>query len=170
MKTVVIDESFLKIFLRKELADRVVANIKDLQDFTKAEYFDHHIIKNYYKKDFTISSIMTNSDWQDLYWKEYWHNDPLERKVYKNAKINGSSVSLWSVCDNDSDCMIARKKTCHVNDGVTICYTISPFVMESFSLAWSKKDGKNVSSDFLKEIETKISNIRNFHFDNFYLS
>ncbi|CAO5681506.1 MAG: hypothetical protein HEEMFOPI_01516 [Holosporales bacterium] len=129
MKTVVIDESFLKIFLRKELADRVVANIKDLQDFTKAEYFDHHIIKNYYKKDFTISSIMTNSDWQDLYWKEYWHNDPLERKVYKNAKINGSSVSLWSVCDNDSDCMIARKKTCHVNDCVTICYTISPFLI-----------------------------------------
>lgn len=162
----VVNEFSLKIILRKDFYEKLDLEIKELLKITNTSYFEHHLVENYYNPNFLISSFMSNEEWQDLYWKDYWHNDSLERKVYKNAIINGSSVSLWTSLDNKEECMEKRKIICKIDNGVTFGYKISPTVLESFSFGWL--GGNILSSDFLNVIDEKIQQIKSFHLKNFY--
>jgi hypothetical protein len=100
-----INEAFLTVDLRKDFYETLEGPLRELIIYTNADYFAHHFIQNYYNPGFYVSSFVSHDVWQDLYWNEYWYNDPLERKVYKNALENGSSIVPWNLSDPDSECM-----------------------------------------------------------------
>ena len=164
----ILDEFSLKIILRKDFYDLLESEIKEILKVTHTSYFEHHLVENYYNPKFLISSFMSNEEWQDHYWREYWHKDPLERRVYKNAMLNGSSVLSWTGLDSEDECMSERKKTCHVNNGFTIGCKISPTMLESFSFGWLDKEENAISADFLTLMDEKIQQIKFFHLKNFY--
>lgn len=157
----------VKIDLRKDLNDKLKSDLLELQTFTNACYFEHLLVDRYYNPGFFISSFSSNEEWQDLYWKEYWHNDILERKAYKNALLNGSSMIPWNLIDKVDDCMVNRKKTTEADNGVMMARKVSDTVMESISIGWKK--GKNIHkfNELLNQTDGVFQKIQNTHFDVF---
>jgi hypothetical protein len=84
----------------------------------RAPYFGHCLIKNFGQEGHTVSSFVTNSDWQEKYWNNYCDCDALANSSYRIAKINGCAISSWKVADLESDCMEDRKSMCRMSDGL----------------------------------------------------
>lgn len=159
----IIENSRIKVALRKDFYDDLRTPIQDLLDLTGATYFAHQLIENYYQPDHFVSSFNWHEDWLDTYWSEFWDKDPIERKVHKNAKANGVNFSIWKISDSSSQCMTARKKMCQVEDGVTISYQHKNGVLENFSVAWDKFDLDKIGVQKLELIQEKIIPIRLLH-------
>jgi hypothetical protein len=164
MKTIeFIQDSKIKVALRKDFYDVLRNPIRELLDVTGANYFSHQIIENYYQTGHFVSSFNAHEDWLDTYWSEFWDNDPFERKIHKNAKINGFTVSLWQLSDPDSKCMETRMKMCKVHDGVGFSYQHKSGAMENFTIAWSSFDLSKIDINKLELIQEKLNPIRQHH-------
>jgi len=159
----IIETSRIKVALRKDFHDVLKAPISELLDLTGADYFEHQIIKNYYQPNHFVSAFNTHEEWLDNYWANFWDNDPLERKLHKNAQINGLSFCLWHLSDPNSDCMKARMQMCRVFDGVAFAYQHKSGVLESFTIAWHKFDLERVDPKKLELIQEKLVPIRLHH-------
>ena len=159
----VIENSRIKIALRKDFYDALHQPIQDLLDLTEADYFAHNLIENYYQPNHFVSSFNTHEDWLDTYWSEYWDKDPIERKVHKNAKTSGVTFSIWQISDPSSQCMIARKQTCKVEDGVMVSYQHKNGLLENFTVAWTKFNVDKIDGHKLELIQEKIIPIRLHH-------
>ncbi len=162
-KVEIIQNTKIKVALRKDFFDILRDPIRDLLEFTGANYFAHQIIENYYQPNHFVSSFNTHEDWSDLYWSKFWFNDPLERKIHKNAKINGSSVSLWQLSDPDSDCMLSRMQMCKVRDGVAFSYQHKTGVLENYTIAWEKFNLESINIKKIILIQEKLNPIRLYH-------
>ena len=162
-KPEIIENSRIKVALRKDFYDDLRTPIKHLLELTGAKYFAHQLIENYYQPNHFVSSFNCHEDWLDTYWSEYWDKDPIERKVHKNAKTNGLSFSIWQVSDPSSQCMIARKKMCQVEEGVIVSYQHKSGLLENFNVGWNKLEGDMIDSHKLELIQEKIIPIRLHH-------
>jgi hypothetical protein len=162
-KPEVVECSRLKVALRKDFYDSLRGPIQELLDLTGADYFTHQLIENYYQPNHFVSSFNTHEDWQDTYWSDYWDKDPIERKIHKNSRANGVSLSIWQVSDNSSQCMIARKSMCKVEDGAAISYQHKSGLLENFTIAWDTFDLDRFDAQKLDLIQEKIVPIRLHH-------
>ncbi len=162
-KIEIIQNAKIKVALRKDFYDVLRNPIAELLDVTGANYFSHQIIENYYQPNHFVSSFNCNEDWLDTYWSEFWDNDPIERKINKNAQANGVTFSIWQVSDPTSPCMIARKKVCKVEDGVAFSYQHKGGMLENFTVAWNKFDVDAIDSQKLELIQKKLIPIRLHH-------
>ena len=149
-----------KINLMDKFYDLVSKEMKSVG----AHYFAHNLIKNHLQEGHTVSSFVTNLDWQEKYWKDYWDCDPLDRASYTIAKINGSAVVSWKVIDPDSDAIEDRKSMCKVKDGLTFCMEHDNGVLENFSFGWEKYDVNRVNRQKLVKLSNMITDFRRQHF------
>jgi hypothetical protein len=162
-KPEIVENTQIKVALRKDFYDSLKIPLQDLFDITGADYFAHQLIENYYQPGHFVSSFNCHEDWLDAYWSKYWDQDPIERKIHKNAKANGVTFSIWQVSDTSSNCMEIRKKMCKVEDGVAISYQHKSGLLENFTVAWKKFDLDKIDGQKLELIQEKIIPIRLHH-------
>lgn len=159
----IVETPKIKVALRKDFYDTLQPYLDELLNLTGADYFAHQLIENYYQPGHFVSSFNTHEDWQDNYWLNFWDKDPLERKIHKNAIMNGLSFSLWQISDPDSKCMEERMKMCNVFDGVAFSYQHKSGVLENFTVAWNKFDLDSIDPKKLELIQEKLVPIRLHH-------
>jgi hypothetical protein len=162
-KLEIIKNDRITISLRKDFFDVFSQQIKDIFYLTGANYFAHQIIENYYAPNHFVSSFNTCEEWSDIYWDKYWDQDPIERKIHKNARTNGVSMSIWQVSDTSSLCMIKRKKIAKVEDGVAFSYQHKSGALENFTLAWNDFNLDDFDCKKVEIIQEKINPIRLHH-------
>ena len=126
-------------------------------------YFAHNLIKNHCKEGHTISSFVTNPDWQEKYWKDYWDCDPVHSASYPIAQLNGCAITSWKILDPDSDCMEGRKSICKTNDALTFCIQHENGVLENFSFGWEKYDVNQVNRQKLIMLCNMVTDFRIQH-------
>lgn len=160
-----IKDTFLTIRLMSGLYPKMKEAIQSFQDLTGADYIEHNIVKNYYGRDFLISSFCNQNDWQELYWKEFWFNDPLERKVHKNILLNKTAMIPWSLVEDG--CMTKRKEINEVEDGFSFGNLLSSATMESFSIGWKNKNDKMRMRRSLENENAELKKISMIHFEAF---
>lgn len=162
-KPEIIENSRIKVALRKDFYDVLQKPLEELLDLTGATYFAHQLIENYYQPNHFVSSFNTHEDWLDTYWSEFWDKDPIERKIHKNAKANGVTFSIWQVSDPGSLCMITRKERCNVKNGVAFSYQHKDGLLENFTVAWKDVDVNTFDAQKVERIQEKIIPIRLHH-------
>jgi hypothetical protein len=149
-----------KTDLMSKFYDLIGKGMKDVG----AHFFAHQLIKNYCQEGHTVSSFMTNPDWQEKYWKDYWDCDPTVGTNHGIAKINGCSVTSWKVVDLGSDCMEDRKTMCQMQDGFHFWMLQPNGVFENFSIGWEKYDVRKVNRQKLAKLCNMISDFRIQHY------
>jgi len=159
----VIENSRIKVALRKDFYDVLRKDLEEVLELTGATYFSHQFIENYYQPNHFVSSFNSHEDWLDVYWSEFWDKDPIERKIHKNAKANGVTFSIWKVSDIASQCMLTRKNMCKVEDGVAFSYQHKNGLLENFTVAWNKFDVDKLDGEKLELVQEKIMPIRLHH-------
>lgn len=159
-----INDNYVTIALRKDLHQSLKKELDDFMTLTKAQYFSHQLITDYYKENFYISAFDLDQNWGDLYWREYWFNDPVERKVIKNAQNKASSVIFMEfVQEKENDCLSTRQLMCDTRQGGYFAYIHSDDVMEVFALGWKTFDRHRFTAENIELFLTLIDPIRKHH-------
>jgi hypothetical protein len=159
----IIQDDCITIVKRKDFFDTLKPQLESVFDLTGAKYFAHQLIENYYLPDHFVSSFNTCEDWSDIYWKEYWYQDSIERKVHKNARLRGASVVLWNIADTQSKCMQQRKLISKTQDGVIFSYQHPSGTLENFTLAWENLDLHTFDVNKVEKLEELLNPIRSHH-------
>lgn len=157
----------LMVSLKSNLINKFYDHLKKEMQNIGAHYFGHSIIKNYKQEGHTVSSFMTNLEWQEKYWESYWDCDPIHFTSHPIAQINGCAIASWKIIDPHSNCMEDRRTTCQMNDGFSFYIQHENNLSENFSFGWKKYDVNQVNRQKLAKLSDMISEFRLIHFKSF---
>ena len=167
MQPKIIKHPEITITLKKDFYGVFDKNIKELFKETGISYFAHQLIENYRMPNHKVSSFYTNENWQEIYWNNFWNNDPIEKIAHQNAGKNGISLTSWQICDPTSECMEARISTCNVRDGLFMAFSHPSGIIENYTFAWEKFDFSLIDHKTISKLQNFIMPIRQAHHQSF---
>jgi len=154
----------VKVSFKPELMgqfyDLVGKGMKDIG----AHLFGHILIKNYCQEGHTVSSFITNLDWQEKYWSHYWDCDPIHSISHSIVQAKGSSIISWKIVDPDSDCMEDRKTMSKAQDGVSFDIQHVNGIREGFGFGWEKYDVNRINREKLAKLCNMVTDFRIQHY------
>lgn len=160
----IINDTYVTIAVRKDFHQDIQEELHSFVNLTGVHYFSHQLISNYYKKDFYISAFDLDQKWGDLYWREHWFNDPVERKVIKNAQNKASAVVFIEfVQDQENDCLNTRRLMCNAIQGGYFAYIHNDDIMEVFAFGWDIFDKNRFTRENTEKFLDLLDPIRKHH-------
>ena len=153
----------MKVIMRKDFYDVFDNQLKKAVEDAGATFFAHVLIKNYRQKDHKVSTFCNHEDWHEIYWEQYYNEDPLEKTIHQAAQKNNFGVISWEITKNSSPCRKEWTKFTQAKDGITFSFKRPENHIESLWVGWRDLHSEQLDTDYLFHLASLLKPLRDHH-------
>ena len=153
----------MHVIMRKDLCDKFSSQLNELQQRTGATYVGHNIIKNYGKKNHTVSTFCNREEWHDLYWEKYYLNDSLEKACHTGVQNDNFAAASWQVEKEINPCCQERLKATQTKDGLIFSFKRKEDYYETFMFGWNQLKTDTLDIDYLCHLSSLLKPLKEYH-------